>query len=403
MPDLLPKLSFLLGTAILLAAAIIGPAPATAQDEIFISSRGSHEIRIYDAATGDFLRTLTDALPGQRERPQEVLFGPEDGLLYVTFRGGEQNDAIHQYDPVTGDDLGNFSSGYSLDQPTKMRIGPDGHFYVSQWGNANFNVAVFDGESGECLREATNDTFRRNLMGMAWDDDGRLYVSHWGNGQNGFVRRFDVSGDAIETVIGSSSLQGPVNIWFNEDGTLNVVDWTRGRVDAFDVSSGETVRSRASGMQRSEGWTFGPDDYLYVCDWQNGDINRYNPDTGEFVDTFIDDPGLVNPNSIAFRMATDVAIEDDVLDAPTTAVLKQNYPNPFNPSTRLSYSLSQTSSVSVVVTDLLGREVARLVDGVQPAGAHTVQFDAGDLPSGIYIYRLITEETSLSRVMTLLK
>jgi hypothetical protein len=73
---------------------------------------------------------------------------------------------------------------------------------------------------------------------------------------------------------------------------------------------------------------------------------------------------------------------------PRTYGLDQNYPNPFNPSTSISYELPVTSYVKVVVVNVLGQEVARLVDGVQSAGLRTVEFDAGSLPSGMYFYRM---------------
>lgn len=83
--------------------------------------------------------------------------------------------------------------------------------------------------------------------------------------------------------------------------------------------------------------------------------------------------------------------------------LDQNYPNPFNPSTLITYQLPATGRVSLVVYSLTGTEVARLADEVQAAGVHRVVFNAGQLPTGIYFYRLQTGERVLSRKMTLIK
>ncbi len=73
---------------------------------------------------------------------------------------------------------------------------------------------------------------------------------------------------------------------------------------------------------------------------------------------------------------------------PGAFALNQNYPNPFNPTTEVSYQLSAGSLVTLRVYDILGREVATLVNGYQPAGLHTVTFDAKGLASGAYFYRL---------------
>jgi hypothetical protein len=85
---------------------------------------------------------------------------------------------------------------------------------------------------------------------------------------------------------------------------------------------------------------------------------------------------------------------------PTVFALDQNYPNPFNPSTLISYALPQNSHVSLFVYNTLGQVVQVLVNGEIEAGYHSVQFNAAGLASGIYFYRLATEQkTDVKRMM----
>jgi hypothetical protein len=102
-------------------------------------------------------------------------------------------------------------------------------------------------------------------------------------------------------------------------------------------------------------------------------------------------------------LATDV--EDGADALPYEFALEQNYPNPFNPSTNIEFSLRSASNVRLEVFNVLGQRVATLVNGsTLPAGAHSVTFDASDLTSGMYIYRLQAGSNfSQTRTMMLLK
>ncbi|MCS6989308.1 MAG: T9SS type A sorting domain-containing protein, partial [Chloroherpetonaceae bacterium] len=91
--------------------------------------------------------------------------------------------------------------------------------------------------------------------------------------------------------------------------------------------------------------------------------------------------------------------------APKTFVykLEQNYPNPFNPSTRIAYQIAAPSDVRLEVFDMLGRKVATLVSERKEAGEYVVTFDATNLSSGVYLYRLQTEKFSQTKKMILMK
>lgn len=111
--------------------------------------------------------------------------------------------------------------------------------------------------------------------------------------------------------------------------------------------------------------------------------------------------GGYNLNWLEFSYLTGISGE---FPQPTGFQLFPNYPNPFNSCTEISYELSEKSNIVLTVFDITGREVGILVRGTQSAGRHLVQFNASDLPSGVYFYTLSTA-TGLkkSREMTLIK
>jgi hypothetical protein len=84
-------------------------------------------------------------------------------------------------------------------------------------------------------------------------------------------------------------------------------------------------------------------------------------------------------------------------------ILAQNYPNPFNPSTMIHYRLTADGRVTLAVYDILGREVAVLVNEKQEAGVHEVRFDAGGLAGGCYFYRVIAGGQVETRKMLLVR
>jgi hypothetical protein len=83
--------------------------------------------------------------------------------------------------------------------------------------------------------------------------------------------------------------------------------------------------------------------------------------------------------------------------------LEQNYPNPFNPGTDIKFTLAKAGNVSLKVYDILGREVANLVNGTIEAGAHTVNFNASNLSSGVYLYTIKADNFSMTKKMMLMK
>jgi hypothetical protein len=92
-----------------------------------------------------------------------------------------------------------------------------------------------------------------------------------------------------------------------------------------------------------------------------------------------------------------------VNQTPLKCSLSQNYPNPFNPSTVISYQVASAGNVSLKVFDLLGREVVTLVNEVTSAGSYTATFNAVNMPSGVYFYRLQAGSFTETKRLVLLK
>lgn len=140
------------------------------------------------------------------------------------------------------------------------------------------------------------------------------------------------------------------------------------------------------------------------------DLSHANPAFTFQKVVLIFDLGTAGDGSANFTFYVDditnvegVSVERVSEEVPGGIALSQNYPNPFNPSTVIGYQLSEAGDVRLSVFDLLGREVAVLVNQNQSAGSYNVTFDATNLTSGMYMYRLQSGSKTLTGKMLLVK
>lgn len=116
---------------------------------------------------------------------------------------------------------------------------------------------------------------------------------------------------------------------------------------------------------------------------------------------------IVGGNSTILKTTTGgiSSVKENESKVPTELMLQQNYPNPFNPTTTISYTIPQSSHVTLIVYDLLGREIATLVDEYKFAGAYNSEFSIQNsrFSSGVYFYSLKTSTTMLTKKMIFLK
>ncbi len=112
--------------------------------------------------------------------------------------------------------------------------------------------------------------------------------------------------------------------------------------------------------------------------------------------------GNLDINIIKVTSAEPLAVKAEA-SAKVTAYKLGSYPNPFNPSTKIAFEIPQSSNINLSVFNMLGEKVASLHEGFVPAGAYSTQFNASNLPSGMYIVRLQAEKTSISKKVMLMK
>ncbi len=174
-----------------------------------------------------------------------------------------------------------------------------------------------------------------------------------------------------------------------------------GNERVVDVFGDINVDGSGQAWEYTNGWA-------YRESFTGPDSTNFNPDNWTFsgpgaLDGETTNNSASNPFPVGtyqFSMGTS---SENELSNPSSIKLFQNYPNPFNPSTNISYELSSPGFVSLKVYDVMGREVANLVEGSISSGVHSARFDARGLSSGVYIYQLKVGAETLSSTMILLK
>jgi hypothetical protein len=112
---------------------------------------------------------------------------------------------------------------------------------------------------------------------------------------------------------------------------------------------------------------------------------------------------VINLSDFAIGITDNQSAAEMEAAIPAEYSLSQNYPNPFNPSTKIQYQLPEAGYVTIKVYDMLGRQAACIADCRKAAGFHTASFDAGNLPSGVYIYEIAVNKYRAAKKMLLLK
>jgi len=160
-------------------------------------------------------------------------------------------------------------------------------------------------------------------------------------------------------------------------------------------------------------------DLLYVSSLNNGDIfivsnNGLTDTTFNTGYTGFLTGALYAVDSLLFLSTDESGLWQCIIDTGVSGVLRvkalpgnfqlqQNYPNPFNPTTQIIYTLPKASPVTLTVYEILGRQIATLVNGKNEPGDHSVSWNALNVPSGVYFYRIVSGNYMQTKKMVLMK
>ena len=361
-------------------------------------------------------RILLDSLPNE-----DVLLIPNSS-----------DNSIGMYSPVDGTFLGWFIEAYApFYTPICAIAGPDDKIYISdQFEDAIF---VFDRQGNYVQTYADGTDGLNNIRGIDFRD-GHLFVT---SGDD-YIAEFDGPHSRLPDFVNDGS--DPFDILFLEDGRALVAD-IQGSTDnvrlygadgvleqqlfsidfpeqiQFDLPSavGDYLNASFTGDQISDFHIDGT--IVLSTPWDSG-RGVYRLENGNYLATSSAGVFEIDPSSGAeieqentgssrfielIEPTGTVGIDENDLENPSLIKISQNYPNPFNAITTIKYSLSEASYVLIKIYDILGSEVEAFDIKSRQAGTHQIKWNAGNLPSGNYFYRIQVGDHIETNKMILLK
>jgi len=244
-------------------------------------------------------------------------------------------------------------------------------------------VEIFETGSGWDSKIITNDlkeSTALNYPGTAGD------LNQMGNHLNGSM---NVAGDVMSLIWLDAANQGETftDIWFSWR-KIGDASWST-PVNLTQTPTEAELLLHAPPTLK----TNGPNDYtMFIGKCYDATTSAYPPESGNRTVFY----------AAAHQFSTATSVRE-VGGLPDGFALDQNYPNPFNPTTNIRYSVPNSEHVTLKVYDMLGKEVATLVDGQQTAGSYVADFDAASLANGVYVYRLQAGSFSSAKKMVVLK
>ncbi len=342
----------------------------------------------------------------------------EDGTVYIT--GTESLYAISAEGERLWDTL---VYGYGISSTALGR--GDQTIYVSEWADpmtgtcgAIHAVDVSTGEKkwNQCGAGDVTSAPTVGKDGTIYFGSKKVYESKWSGEDNNVLHAVSPEDSVkweygpIESIL-SSPAQGKNGVLYagSGDGMFYAIDengefkWSYETIGASDEKS---IHSSAA-IDANGSIYFGSEDQ-HVYALNNDGTLQWKYNTGNMVGASpaIGPGGTIyigSGNNLYAIGGTKSTPIDGEPAAPVSFRLKQNYPNPFNPTTRIQFSLPQASDVKLSVYNTLGQKVSTLINQKMSAGSHSVNFNASEMPSDVYIYRLKADGFSQSRKMLLVK
>ena len=265
--------------------------------------------------------------------------------------------------------------------------------YRTMWDDANlyFWIEVYD------------DMLIRDGTGNHEDDGVELYI----DGDNSKGTTYDGANDFQFALrySGDDAIVSPVHLTGSSESNPADLSGIQQAAALHDSAHGGMIIELAiphsvTQIPPADGSLFG-----FELDYNDDDGDTGSRDT-KLKTVSKGDDTWQNPSMMGTAMLTKAApLSVKSFDAAvaTDYQLSQNYPNPFNPSTTIAYTIPASSNVRITVFDMLGKEIATLVDEIRPAGSHAVQFDGSDLASGVYFYRMTAGTQTQTAKMLLIK
>jgi hypothetical protein len=327
-----------------------------------------------------------------------------DNLRAVYFHGGI-TDSIVTLDRF-GDDA--FKPTFSASRTSSNfgNVPVNGSridsFYVRNQGNAVLNVASV---------VSTNAVFAVNAAGssVAVGDSMKVMVTFGPTSigtRNGFVIFYHDAISSPDTIRVSGTGMQAIYLANKKEINFDSIHGNAIKIDSFVVTNNGNVNLVVKAKSSSLFFSVVPDSASVGISASVIFRVTFRPDTtigrknGWLL---LSHNGPTSPDSIHVFGDVITGVRDDKSGLPTRFSVSQNYPNPFNPSTVINFSIPHTSAVSLRIYNNLGQEVAMLIEETMTAGEHSIRFEARNLPSGVYFYRLVAGEFSKTGRMTLLK